>query len=440
MAKRSLGDSPLTKIQNTIDHMKEYDRVVKTSLAHLKLMKGIPITSSELMFSDEKCVEQWITNSAQWNTQLPSESYSPADLCMLARIHAMIARTPNLLTQKNLIKPISVITELQKICRNWSTKEIDVKFIEMTRRMCYIILVMFDQREITRRMVIDAATMEGEEEEEEKGESKEEKKTTASTYKQEMETEEKKFHVSALSSEFLSYATRAFMHIDLSVNMILGKYPVQEVKVDDLYKEKFRVWMADQLSYRPSETMIQSFKEIYYEMVMPLGAELWYQRNPLSGNRISAEKIHATEIPGAEGDIARKQINDKEIVELYGDASGDVDIRLKNAIVFSLYNFLFSTALDRRWREQFTVLECEIRRKYNMITDPSTFGTPRLPLIIQIGPSFYVHHNGRCCMMAGENTRNIENAIILWAGIVVNEFDSKLSFGEDASEWFKLFS
>jgi hypothetical protein len=181
--------------------------------------------------------------------------------------------------------------------------------------------------------------------------------------------------------------------------------------------------------------MLQSFKQVYYEMVMPLGAELWYQRNALSGGKKSPEAIYTAELPSKEGDEVRKIMNDKEVSEIYSEG----DVRLRNALVFALFDFLFYTFLARPWREPYTVLELELRRKYSIIIEPHTFGKPRLPMIIQIGPSFYVHHNGRCCVIAGENPRYVHNAIILWSYLIMTEFESTLSYGEDASKWFKMF-
>jgi hypothetical protein len=432
IAHKSLGTSDLTKVELANGRMKEYAHVVAACVHHLRNMPpGTAITT--LSFDDNKCVEEWVTHATHWNVQIGSQGYSPADMCMLARIHARVASEPRILLKKSSanVSPLIVVTELQRICQQWCWKDTDATLLETTRKHCYAILVMYNKREITQCMITSSSAAAV-------GEGKEEKKMDLSE-KERFEADEKQFRVASLSAGFLSFCCRTWMHVDLSRELILKRFPVDEIKIDMTDKRKFTAWLDEEMSCKPSETMIQSFKQVFYQMVMPLGAELWYQRNKMSEDTKSPEAMYTTEVGIAADDELRKSVSDKELEDVYKDSRTNFQVR--NALVFALYNYMFSTYLNRPWREQYCVLECELRRKYTTVIDPLTFGKPRLPMIIQIGPSFYVHHNGKCNTIAGDalSSRDIENAIILWAHLVVTQFDSKLAFGEDASAWFKLF-
>jgi hypothetical protein len=413
IAKRVLGVSSEHKTQCALERVNACTETMKVCIDHMRTLPGVAI--GELKYDDTKAIEEWAKNSDEWNKQIASDT-SISDLIMLTRIHCAVARNPSILSKKLLIhKPLILIMDLQSICQQWPIRSIDPRKIEELRLACYSLITLHNQKEIISFMIAPVE----------------------SKSNNELEKEEEQFRVSAIAADFVSRVSRTFMTLDLSL-MVLSRYPVCDLKVHSSYQTGFTNWVKKEVLLQPSETLLQSFRSTYYNMILPIGGELWYQRNPITGEKKGPESVYYTEVPDKDdlSKATRRKINEMGLDEIY---KSEDNRQIRNAMVYALYDYMFSTYLNRKWGQLFTVLEMDLRNKLSMVEETHTFGHKRLPLVIQIGPSFYVHHNGRCNYVAGSEYKSVEDAIVLWVSIVTTEYDSKLSYGEDASSWFRSF-
>jgi hypothetical protein len=416
MAVRVLGDSTESKLERSLGHVKYCGSVTQKCVEHLRTLPGEPI--SDIKFDDSHHVEEWAKHSMEWNKYIASDT-SIADLIMIMRIHVKVARDPSILSKKLLIaKPLTLLMELQRICQQWPVKPVERAKIEELRLACYAMVILHNQKEIITAMI-----------------------SSCNESKDDIEKGEQMFRVSAMASQFVSCITRTFMPIDLSFSLI-SHYPIQELKVPSTCYDGLDKWIQNEMLLQPSDTLLQAFRATYYTMSLPLGGESWYQRNPLTGEKKSHESIYYVEIPDTDdaSKAIRKQVSDADLALLYKSDNNNNNNHIKNALIYSTYGYMFLRYLGRPWTSTFTVLESEMCTRLSTIHETHTFGQKRLPLILQMGSCFYVHHNGRCNHVAGSIHRDVRDAIVLWAYIMTTEYGGKLSYGEDASDWFRLFN
>ncbi len=415
--------------------------VIQKCAEHLYNFPGQPILSaSSTLITDSECMELWSQHSEEWNPSIhdtggdESVICSIAEIVFLTRVHLAVALNPVShmdLKAVSQISPITVITNLQMICQQWPISKTDLsKLIADTRRECYTMLTIMNRADILKHMIGNAE--EKKEGKETKGESKKEEIEGDETYES-ITIGRKRFDVSVLASNFLPYAARVFMNLDLAQG-ILKMYPIEEIKINTEHKEKFTAWVKEEIAIEQSEGFMSFLRVAYFNMISPLGSDQWQRRQRYHAHdRRVAEELYGTEMSGYDMATARKTIDGVDIVKVYKGEMGEM---AKNALLYSLYHNRFHMHMRREWETEYAALNFNLHRRIVSIHSSRVLGRIRLPIVVQIGSSFYVHHKEHCCV---GDAADMENALILWGQLVLSEFGGKLLFGEDTKPWFGLF-